>query len=180
MPTGSGETVQSPLPWPSGLPVAPGRCAAPHPCIDWCCELVLSSWRCMALHWAVREPGLRESGRCHAVNLEQADRIQSANAALSVRGGPPPPTPPRRVPACGDSPRGQGWRYTPGPRTSSCVGAAGKPCSLRGLGLWQARARCTASLYRLALRARFAIMAFMVVQWAVREPALRNHGIAMH
>jgi hypothetical protein len=34
---------------------------------------------------------------------EQTDRMFGANAALSVRGVPPPPTPPRRVPACGDS-----------------------------------------------------------------------------
>jgi hypothetical protein len=62
MPTGSGKTVQSPLPWPSGLPLASGRCAAPHPCIDWRGDIVVTPWRCMALHWAVREPALRNHG----------------------------------------------------------------------------------------------------------------------
>jgi hypothetical protein len=93
----------------------------------------------------------------------QADLVGSANAALSVRGGPPPPTPPRRVPACGDSPIGQGWRSTPGPRISSCLLATAKPCSLRAPGLsacrWHRALRCTASLYRLALRASFDFMA---------------------
>jgi hypothetical protein len=115
--------------------------------------------------------GLIPNGSIHVACMRtmaapgQADRMRSANAALGVRGVPPPPTPPRRVPACGDSPSGQGWRYTPGPRKSSWPLAAAKPCSLRGLGRWDARARCTSSFYRLALRATFEIKAF--------------HGVAM-
>jgi hypothetical protein len=49
---------------------------------------------------------------------------------------------------------------TPGPRTSSCMRATAKPCSLRGLGRCDARALCTSSLCRLASRHSFAIMAF--------------------
>jgi hypothetical protein len=78
MPTGSGKTVQSPRTRAWSSP----RCAAPHPCIDWRGDIVVTPWRCMAMHCAVREPWLRESGRCHAVNLDQTNRIQSANAAL--------------------------------------------------------------------------------------------------
>jgi hypothetical protein len=49
----------------------------------------------------------------------------------------------------------------PGPRKSSCLLATAKPCSLRGLGRCDARARCTASLCRLARRASGV---FMVLQ----------------
>jgi hypothetical protein len=49
------------------------------------------------------------------------------------------------------------------PRKSSCMGAATKPCSLRGLGRCDARARCTASLCRLARRSSSEIMGFMAL-----------------
>jgi hypothetical protein len=55
MPPGCGETVPSPRPWPGGLLVAPGRFAAPHPCVGWRGDLVLRSWRFMALQWATDE-----------------------------------------------------------------------------------------------------------------------------
>jgi hypothetical protein len=92
----------------------------------------------------------------------QADCIRSANAALGVKGNRPLNNP-------------RPGRYTPGPRISSCLLAAGKPCSLRGLGRWDARARCTASLGRLMLRHACDSMVFHGSAW--RRFANRGYGV---
>jgi hypothetical protein len=66
MAPGYGETVPSPHSWPVGLPVAPGCCAAPHPCVGWCGDVLLSAWRSWRHTAAVREPERRESWRCNS------------------------------------------------------------------------------------------------------------------
>jgi hypothetical protein len=86
----------------------------------------------------------------------ETDLMKSANAALGVKGNRPLNNPRPR-------------RYAPGPRKSSCLLAAAEPCSLRGLGRCDARARCTTSFGRLALRHSFDFMAFKALQWATNE-----------
>jgi hypothetical protein len=79
--------------------------------------------------------------------------MDSADAALGVKGNRPLNNP-------------RPGRYAPEPRKSSCLLAAGKPCSLRGLGRCDARARCTTSLGRLARRHACDSMAFMALHCA--------------
>jgi hypothetical protein len=130
---GCGKTVQSPHPWPDGLPLAPGRCAAPHPLIDWRCELVLRSWR----------------GNACAL-FDRLIRCLVRTLRLALGRIVPLTTPGQGVtPLNPESPHGS-WQ-----RQNRAVSAplAGRPAGGTGA------LRCTASLGRLALRPSFEIMA---------------------